>query len=95
MSKSDPRNGFRFERYVYGYGWNVLLFLNGKHRARWSSTKATTRMWPHLYRGADENCNRSITVHLWPMGSLDIWWETAWRPEGSGPCNDCLLQTRV
>lgn len=74
---------------VTDYGWSVMLYVNGKHRACWHSTRGTTRMWPRVTRGGDENCNRAVTFILWPLGHLDIWWEPNWRPEGSGLCDEC------
>jgi len=76
----------RFERSDHGYGWWLHL---GK-RVCWSSRKATTRMWPRVMRGADENCNRSVTVVLWPLGHLDVWWEPTWRT--AGRCDDCVAE---
>lgn len=72
-----------------GYGWSATLLVGGKHRARWNSTKGTTRMWPQVIRGTDENCNRSVTIVLWPIGHLDIWWEPNWRTDADGPCDEC------
>ena len=77
---------------VSDYGWWIMLYLRGRHRARWSSTKGTTRMWPHVSRGADENCNRSVTLHCWPIGHLDIWWETRWRTNVDGRCDSCRAE---
>lgn len=65
-----------------GFGWEVFL---GK-RISWSSTGATTRMWPRIVSGADEVCNRAVTVVLWPVGHLSVWWEPRWRTE---QCDDC------
>lgn len=81
--------GLEGYRSVDGYGWSATMLVNGKHRLRWSSRKATTRKWPTLTRGTDENCNRAITVVLWPLGHLDVWWEPRWRPAGSGLCEPC------
>jgi hypothetical protein len=74
-----------FHRSQHGYGWWIFF---GK-RVRWCSTKATTAMWPRIIRGADENCNRAITIVLWPLGSLDIWWELRWRTDEDGTCDEC------
>ncbi len=63
-----------------GYGWTIHL---GK-RVGWSSRRATTPMWPRLVCGADENCNRAVTAVVWPLGSLDVWWEPTWRTEPCG-----------
>ena len=71
------------------YGWHVTLYWRGQHRVRWHSYKNTTRMWPHISRGADENCNRSVTVLLWPIGHLDVWWEPHFRWDEDGPCDHC------
>lgn len=78
-------------RSQYGYGWRLDL---GK-RVRWSSRKATTPMWPRLIRGADENCNRAISLILWPFGHLDVWWEPRWRTYTDGPCENCRAQNRA
>lgn len=78
-----------FERSDHGYGWGVTLLVRGKHRARWASRKATTRMWPRISRDSDENCNRASTLVLWPLGHLDVWWEPNWRPEDAGVCDEC------
>lgn len=75
------------------YGWGVTLLIRGRHRARWNSTRATTSGWPTISRGADENCNRAVTLTLWPLGSLDVWWETRWRTDADGMCDDCLAGT--
>jgi hypothetical protein len=75
---------------IRDFGWHFTLLVRGKHRARWSTTRGTTRMWPRLVRGADENCNRSVSVILWPLGHLDVWWETRWRTDQDGECDTCL-----
>lgn len=77
---------------VTDYGWWVMLYVRGKHRARWASTRGTTRMWPRITRGGDEDCNRAVTLMLWPLGHLDVWWETLWRPAGSGLCDPCRAE---
>jgi hypothetical protein len=79
----------KFWRSDHGYGWSLTLHVRGKHRVRWSSTRGTTRMWPRVIRGGDEDCNRAITFVLWPLGHLDVWWEPRWRPAGSGMCEQC------
>jgi hypothetical protein len=83
---SERQQGISFYRSEAGYGWSLFL---GK-RIRWNSTGATSRLWPRISRGGDEDCNRAITIVLWPLGSLDVWWEPHWRPEGSGMCDECL-----
>lgn len=80
---------FQLERSQRGYGWSVGV---GK-RVRWNSTRATTRMLPRLRRGGDEHCNRAVTVMLWPIGSLDVWWEPRWRT-GPGFCPTCTEEYR-
>ena len=77
-----------FERSAYGYGW----WLHFGKRVSWSSRKATTRMWPRVMLGADENCNRSISVVLWPLGHLDVWWEPKWRTDEDGLCAACVAE---
>jgi len=79
---------------VIDYGWNVTLYWRGQHRARWHSTKNTSRMWPGVSQGADEDCNRAVTFMLWPLGHLDIWWEPKWREAGSGMCETCKQEFR-
>jgi hypothetical protein len=74
-----------FWRSVDGYGWSLTF---GK-RVRWNSRKATSRMWPHLYRGTDEHCNRAVSLILWPLGHLDVWWEPRWR---TSPCEKCQAE---
>lgn len=74
---------------IEDFGWRIMLTIRGKHRARWSSTRGTTRSWPGFSRGGDENCNRAVTLMLWPIGHLDIWWETHWRTDEDGMCDDC------
>lgn len=71
------------------YGWYITLYVNGKHRVRWNSRRATSKMWPRITKGGDEDCNRAITFVLWPLGHLDIWWEPKWRPIGAGLCDKC------
>jgi hypothetical protein len=68
-----------------GFGWRIDI---GK-RVSWSSTRATTQMWPRVRFGGDENCNRSITFVLWPLGHLDVWWEPRWRTDTDGMCDKC------
>lgn len=80
---------FRLERSRAGYGWNVKV---GK-RVRWCSTRATTPMWPGLHRGGDEHCNRAVTLMLWPLGHLDVWWEPHWHT-GPGFCETCTEKCR-
>lgn len=84
--------GVEFHRSKNGYGWSLTLIVRGKHRVRWNSRKATTRMPWHLSRGADEDCNRAVTLSLWPLGMLDVWWEPRWRSIGSGTCDKCLAE---
>jgi len=74
---------------VTDYGWHATLYVRSRHRVRWCSTGNTTRMWPGVSRGADENCNRAITVTLWPLGHLNIWWEPNWRTDDDGMCDEC------
>lgn len=83
---------FEFTRSESVYGWWVTLYLRGKHRARWNSSKATSRMWPQVRTGADENCNRSVSFILWPLGHLDVWWETNWRTDADGQCDKCRAE---
>lgn len=85
------RRGTRLSlhRSQHGYGWSVTLYVRDKHRIRWNSRKATTPMLWRFIRGGDEDCNRAITLTLWPLGMLDVWWEPKWRPVGSGPCDAC------
>ncbi len=83
---------FEFYRSPNGYGWAVTLYVRGKHRVRWNSRKATTPMLWRFIRGGDENCNRAITWTMWPIGMIDVWWETKWRPEGSGICDECKAE---
>lgn len=93
---------FEFERaiidwnddgsWVDDFGWRVTLFIRGKHRARWNSTRGTTMMWPRLSKGGDENCNRATSLVLWPLGCLDVWWEPNWRTDADGMCDECLAE---
>lgn len=76
---------FRLEVSQSGYGWNLKV----GRRLRWNSRKATTPMLPCLRRGADENCNRAISLVAWPLGSLDFWWEIPWRTDPDGLCVQC------
>jgi hypothetical protein len=78
-----------FWRSTEGYGWSITF---GK-RVRWCSRKALTPMWPRIYRGGDENCNRAISLHLWPIGGLDVWWEPKWRTDADGPCATCRAES--
>lgn len=71
------------------YGWNVTILFWGQHRIRWNSTRSTTKMWPRINTGADENCNRAITFVMWPLGHLDIWWEPKFRTDEDGICDEC------
>jgi hypothetical protein len=66
-----------------GYGHDLHL----GRRLALRSRRATMRMWPRLIHGADENCNRAVTLVLWPLGSIDVWWEPKWRAEGM--CESC------
>lgn len=77
---------------IRDYGWNITLYIRGQHRVRWNSTRGTTPMLWHFIRGADEDCNRAITLTLWPLGMLDVWWEPRWRPAGSGDCDKCRAE---
>lgn len=83
-----------FERSQHGYGWNITLVVRGKHRVRWNSRKATTRMWPRFINGSDEDCNRATSLVIWPLGHLDVWWEPRWRAAGSGLCDKCIAELR-
>ena len=78
-----------FYRSPHGYGWSVTLVWRGQHRVRWCSRRATTPMRPRIIWGGDEDCNRAVTLVLWPLGSLDIWYEHPYRPAGTGMCDDC------
>jgi hypothetical protein len=71
-----------YQRSPGGYGWSVTV---GK-RLRWNSRKATSRMLPRISLGADEHCNRAVSVILWPVGHLDVWWEPVWRTRTCDPC---------
>lgn len=64
-------------------------------RLRWRTTKETTPMVPKILRGTDENCNRALTLVLWPLGSLDFWWEPRWRTDEDGPCEVCRADARA
>jgi len=76
----------KFTRSENGYGW----WLDIGSRIRWHSRKATSRMWPRIRRGGDENCNPTITLVLWPLGHLDVWWKPGrLRTLRDGPCIDC------
>lgn len=86
-----PPRRFGLTHSQYGYGW---WFDFGK-RVRWHSRKATSRMWPSLHKGADENCNRAVTLVLWPLGHLDVWWEPHWRTDLDGPCETCRAEFRA
>jgi hypothetical protein len=77
---------------VTDYGWYVTLLWRGQHRVRWNSTRGTSPMWPGISRGADENCNRAITVMLWPLGHLNVWWEPKWRTDADGQCDACIAE---
>lgn len=79
-------SGIAFERSEAGYGWWLIF---GK-RVLWRSTRATTAMWPRIIFGTDENCNRAVTFVLWPLGSLDVWWEPHWR---TSPCDRCVQES--
>ena len=74
---------------VTDYGWTLTLTVRGKHRVRWNSTRGTTRMWPRVRWGGDENCNRAVSLILWPLGHLDVWWEPNWRTDTDGMCEEC------
>jgi len=75
-----------------GYGWT---FRVGK-RFQFRTRNGTTRMWPHIsFNGnADENCNRAINIHCWPIGQVTVWWEPKWRTGTDGFCEDCRAQMR-
>lgn len=76
---------------VRDYGWDATLLIRGKHRARWTSTGGTSRMWPGFSKGTDENCNRAVTLMLWPLGHLSVWWEPKWRTDADGICDECKV----
>lgn len=71
-----------------GYGWGV----NIARRVALHSPRATTRMCPSIHRGADEDCNPAVTLVLWPLGHVDVFYRLRQRPPGSGMCNDCLAE---
>lgn len=83
--------GVLFHRSDEGYGWWVDL---GK-RVRWYSRRATTPMWPRISTGADEHCNRAVTIVLYPLGHLDVWWEPKWRTAADGMCDGCKAEFRA
>jgi hypothetical protein len=76
---------FTFIRSNDGYGWT---FRAGK-RVQFRTRNGTTRMWPHVGTGTDENCNRAVTFHCWPIGQVNVWWEPTWRTGEDGPCGTC------
>lgn len=82
--------GVSFHRSESGYGW----WIDFGKRVRWSSRKATTPMWPRVRLGSDENCNRALSLILWPLGCLDVWWEPKWRTDADGMCDDCKSEFR-
>lgn len=73
-----------------GFGHEWTLFINGKHRVRWNSPRATTPTAWRFIRGGDENCNRALTWTMWPIGMIDVWWETKWRTDEDGMCDQCI-----
>jgi len=75
-----------FTRSRAGFGWHVRV-----KRVQWNSTAAVTAGWPRVVRGADEHCNRSVTLCLWPLGALDVWWDPRWRT-GPGYCESCTAE---
>ena len=73
--------------FTYGVsGAGFGRWLRVGRRVSFNSPGATTRMWPRLVFGADENCNRAVTLVVWPLGHVDIWWEPRW---WTVPCADC------
>lgn len=80
----------RWGPFVYGVsGAGYGRWLRIGRRVSFASTGATTRMWPTVMLGADEKCNRSVTVVLWPLGHIDVWWEPKWRTQ---QCADCAAE---
>lgn len=71
-----------------GYGSSLSF---GK-RLRINSPGALTPMRPHFYKGGDEDCNSSISLHLWPLFGIDFWYEHPWRPPGTGTCDVCKAE---
>ena len=75
-----------------GHGRSWTLHINGNHRVRLNSPGSLTPMKPHIYYGSDEDCNRSHSLHLWPLFGIDVWWEPKFRPPGSGLCEKCKAE---
>jgi hypothetical protein len=85
------RGPFTLRRSNAGYGWDLVV----GRRVQFRSRKATTPMWPQLRKGADENCNRALTLVAWPLGSVDVWWEPQYRTDDDGPCETCRADSRT
>ena len=85
------RGPFTLRRSNAGYGWDLVF----GHRVQLRSRQAATPMWPRFIKGADENCNRAVTLVLWPFGSVDVWWEPMLRSDGDGPCDVCRAEFRA
>lgn len=78
----------RIQRSENGYGTSIWL----GPRIRVGTPKTMTPKWPHVYMGGDECCNSVLAFHLYPLVSIDIWWQWRQRPPELGMCGRCILE---
>lgn len=84
----EPRPFLRFERHSE-YGSHLRV-----GRVRFGSRRTMTPMWPHVYKGGDEWCNDVLCFHLYPLVSIDIWWQLKQRTAKDGICDTCKDELR-
>jgi hypothetical protein len=80
---------FYVERSPVGYGTHVWI-----GRVRLGSRKTMTPMWPHVRKGGDEFCNDVLSMHLYPLVAIDIWWRPKQRTWRDGMCDSCKQELR-
>jgi hypothetical protein len=81
---------FRLDRSPVGYGSSLYI----GERVRIGSRNTMTPMWPHIYKGGDQNCNDVLSFHLYPIVSIDIWWRRKQRTWRDGLCETCKQELR-
>lgn len=80
----------RVERSAHGYGTRLWI----GSRIRIGSHETMTPMWPHVYRSGDEFCNDVLSLHLYPLVAIDIWWRRKQRTAIDGICDTCKDELR-
>lgn len=80
----------KIDRSKEGYGTTIWL----GNRVRLGSYGTMTPMFPRIMRSGDEYCNDVLLFHLWPLVSIEIWWNKRLHTEADGMCENCKFMYR-